>query len=185
MDGGSQTDQLQRGHHSCVSDQLQCGHLSKPPASPVLFDAISQTDITVHQSLPDRFFVVNQAGQASPVIVDGDSAAGTASSVLFEPAQCGLLPQPAHASPLFDADSLEVATLQQKDFNSQYRVTPYTPTGGDLAQGQGHLSMGEETAFAPARRSCAAVDAGHASPVLFGCDLRSDVADSPDPVGEQ
>eukprot|EP00973_Karenia_brevis_P055373 7699501-Karenia_brevis.AAC.1 len=96
------------------SDQLQCSHLSQAHASPalfdaivqcgmgidlappLLFDAITQTEICFHKGMPDCYFMVDEAGQASPVIFDGDTAAGAAST------QSELLPQPQHASPLLD-----------------------------------------------------------------------------------
>eukprot|EP00973_Karenia_brevis_P026894 3709186-Karenia_brevis.AAC.1 len=57
------------------SDQLQGGQGSH--ASPVLFDAGCQTVISVHNSWCDRYFAIDAAGHASPVL-DGDTAAGSA-----------------------------------------------------------------------------------------------------------
>eukprot|EP00973_Karenia_brevis_P041178 5696848-Karenia_brevis.AAC.1 len=48
-------------------------------ASPVLNDATTQTVITVDTLLPDKFFVLDELGQATPVLYDAaDMAAGTA-----------------------------------------------------------------------------------------------------------
>eukprot|EP00973_Karenia_brevis_P045720 6331170-Karenia_brevis.AAC.1 len=136
-------------------------------ASPVLFDAGAQTDISILKSLPNKFFVIDEAGHASPVSVDGDFAAGV-DMISFNAAistcerdsedkvgtQCELLPQPVSASPPFDAVATEVASTSTKDFNS-LAFAPHGAAGG--------ASLASPVLFGCESGS----QAGHAMPVLF------------------
>eukprot|EP00973_Karenia_brevis_P056540 7865071-Karenia_brevis.AAC.1 len=47
-------------------------------ASPLLFDAACQTGISVPKGLPEKFFIVHEAGHASPVSFETDAVAGPA-----------------------------------------------------------------------------------------------------------
>eukprot|EP00973_Karenia_brevis_P032989 4553852-Karenia_brevis.AAC.1 len=124
MDDGSQTDQLQCSHLSKLIDVAVQAQFEDAAflnhASPVSFDAVAQTDISIHKSLPNKYFVIDEAGHASPVTVDGDFAAGV-DVISFNAAisacerdsedkvgtQCELLPQPVSASTPFDAVATE------------------------------------------------------------------------------
>eukprot|EP00973_Karenia_brevis_P047756 6629358-Karenia_brevis.AAC.1 len=51
--------------------------------------------ISIPKGMQDKFYLVDSAGHASPVVFDGDHAAGASSPVLFD---AGRLPQHSHAS---------------------------------------------------------------------------------------
>eukprot|EP00973_Karenia_brevis_P033153 4574065-Karenia_brevis.AAC.2 len=64
-----------------ASPELFDAPVQTQPTTPVLFDAACQTEISILKSWPDQFLAINEAGQASPVHFDGDSAAGAAHDV--------------------------------------------------------------------------------------------------------
>eukprot|EP00973_Karenia_brevis_P071228 9897143-Karenia_brevis.AAC.1 len=85
---GCQTDQLQCGHLS-LNDQLQCGHLkdascSTDHASTALFDAAVQTGISIPKDSANKYVFISTDGHPSPVLFDGDCAAGLSHGPMSE-----------------------------------------------------------------------------------------------------